>query len=265
MVSSLQAGIPRIAVITGGASGMGRVMASRLAQGGWRVAIVDLNAAMLSETARLSPGITPYTADVADAAQVRDVVARITAELGPIDRLATAAAIMPALAIDAMPAETFAKVMRINYEGTVNFVKAVLPQMQERRAGQIVLFGSTAGVIPAEHFAAYGATKAAVNLFGEVLAQETRGSGIRVLQVRPAAVNTPLIAQASGEGGLKGLDRQLKKGSMAGPETIVDAIEAALAKPGADVLYPTGEAWFAQFIRRLSPGLTWKLVRAMSQ
>ncbi|HKY92957.1 MAG TPA: SDR family oxidoreductase [Nevskiaceae bacterium] len=258
-------GISRIALITGGASGMGRVMAVRLADRGWRVAIVDLNPAMLAETAGLAPGIRTYTADVADTAQVRDVVGKITADMGPIDRLATAAAIMPALAIDAMPAETFAKVMRVNYEGTVNFVKAVLPQMRSRGSGEIVLFGSTAGVIPAEHFAAYGATKAAVNLFGEVLSQETRGTGIRVLTVRPAAVNTPLIAQASGEGGLKGLDRQLKKGTMTGPETIVDAIEAALAKPGLDVLYPTGEAWFAQFIRRLSPGLTWKLVRAMSQ
>lgn len=261
---TIPAGPSRIALITGGASGMGRVMSVRLAQAGWRVAVVDLNAAMLQETAALAAGIQTYACDVADAAQARDVVARVESDLGPIDRLATAAAIMPALCVSAMPAETFAKVMRVNYEGTVNFVKAALPGMLTRGRGEIVLFGSTAGVVPAENFSAYGATKAAVNFFGEVLAQETRDTGVRVLTVRPAAVNTPLISQASGEGGLKGLDRQLKKGSMTPPEKIVDAIEGALQK-GVSVLYPTGEAWAAQVLRRLSPGLTWKLVRTMSQ
>lgn len=256
------AGASRVALITGGASGMGRVMAVRLAGAGWKVAIVDVNAAMLAETAAMASGISTYTCDVSDPAQARDAVSRAQSALGPLTRLATAAAIMPAHPVTEMSAETFAKVMRINYEGTVNFVKAALPTMLERRAGQIVLFGSSAGVVPAERFSAYGCTKAAVNFFGEVLAEETRGTGVQVLTVRPAAVATPLIAQASGE--LRGLQRQLDKGNMTRPEAIVDAIEAALGK-GKSVLYPTGEAWAAQFLRRLSPTLTWKLVRAMSQ
>jgi NAD(P)-dependent dehydrogenase (short-subunit alcohol dehydrogenase family) len=253
----------KVALITGGASGMGRCMALRLAEAGAQVVIVDLDQKMLDETAALSPNIHARHCDVTQARDIAEVVTEVQRGLGPIDRLATAAGIMPARSIAEMPVENFAKVMRVNYEGMANTVKAVLPQMQQRRSGDLILFGSLAGVVFTKHFAAYNASKAAVNAFAEVLAQELAGSGIRVLNVRPSAVKTPLIAQATGDGGLKALRKSADSGRMATPEQIVAAIEVGLEK-GLHVLYPGGEAKFAAILRRLSPALTWKLMNKVS-
>lgn len=253
-----------VALITGGASGMGQLMALRLARAGRRVAIVDLNQKALDATATQANGIHAFACDVTDAAQLQSLVDRVEQELGPIGRLATAAGIMPAQSVSAMPVERFAQVMRVNYEGMVNTVKAVLPHMQARGRGDIILFGSLAGVVFSQNFAAYGASKAAVNAFGEVLAEELRGSGLRVLTVRPGAVDTPLIQQATGEGGLKGLQKQASSGRMASPEQILDAIEAGLQK-GLSVVYPNAEAKIGQLLRRLSPSLTWKIANAANR
>jgi NADP-dependent 3-hydroxy acid dehydrogenase YdfG len=250
-----------VALITGGGSGMGRLMALRIAQAGGKVAIVDVNDEGLRETSSHSQNIRPFRCDVTDPAALGSVAGTVVEEWGKIDRLAVAAGIMPALTIADMPAGKFSQVMRINYEGMVNAVKAVLPHMQARNSGEIVLFGSLAGVVFSQNFAAYGASKAAVNAFGEVLAAELKGSGVKVLTVRPGAVDTPLIDQATGNGGLAGLRKQKAKGQMASPEQILDAVEAGLGA-GKDVVYPTADAKFAQWLRRFSPALMWRLVNA---
>jgi len=254
----------KVALITGGASGMGKVMALRLAQAGATVGVVDMNRQALDEIGAQHPGIRPHAADVTDAAAIEALASRFQDEAGPIDRLVCAAGIMPALKVADMPAAKFAQVMRVNYEGTVNTVRAALPSMLQRRRGEIILFGSLAGVVYSQGFAAYCASKAAVNAFGEVLAQELASSGIRVINVRPAGVKTPLINQAVGEGGLQGLKKQAERGQLASPEAIIDAIESGIEK-GRSVIYPNGEAWIGQLLRRLSPTLTWKLVNAASQ
>lgn len=253
-----------VALITGGGSGMGRAMALRLARAGWRVAVADVNRPGLEETAAQAAGMATFFCDVTDAQAVAQVVAEVELQWGGIDRLAVSAGIMPARSIADMPAETFAKVMRINYEGLVYTVKAVLPRMQERRRGEIVIFGSLAGVVFSQNFAAYNASKAAVNAFGEVLAHELGDSGIRVLTVRPAAVATPLIDQATGDGGLAGLRRQARSGRMATPDQIIDAIESGL-RQGRYVVYPNAESRIGALLRRLAPELTWKLANAANR
>ena len=253
-----------VAFITGGASGMGREMALRWARSGGHAAVFDRDPAMLASLVAAAPSIIPFQGDVTDGATVAAAVAEAERTIGPLTRLAAAAGIMPALSISEMPADRFAQVMRVNYEGLVNAVTAVLPSMVQRGKGEIILFGSLAGVVPSKNFAAYNASKAAINMFGEVLAEEMAGSGVKVLTVRPAAVRTPLIDQATGVGGLKGLERQARGKSMATPDQIIDAIESGL-KRGAKVVYPTGEAKFGQFIRRLSPTLTWKIVNAANR
>lgn len=254
----------KVALITGGGSGMGQVLALRLARAGAKVAIVDLNEGGMAATVKQSAHIKAYRCDVSDAAAIAAVVTQVEAELGPIHRLAVSAGIMPAASVEDTRVETFAKVMRINYEGLVYTVKAVLPRMRQRGRGEIILFGSLAGVVFSKNFAAYGASKAAVNAFGEVLAHELSGSGIRVLTVRPAAVATPLIQQATGEGGLAGLRKQAKSGRMATPEQIIDAMEVALAK-GRYYVYPTGESRVGALMRRIAPELTWKIANAANR
>jgi NAD(P)-dependent dehydrogenase (short-subunit alcohol dehydrogenase family) len=247
----------KVAVVTGGASGMGLLLATRLAKRGAKVAIIDLNDAALSETAAGNPGITPFRCDVADLPAVEATVAQIESRLGPISYLAHAAALMPGISLLDMSAEKINRLMEINYGGTVNTTKSVLSLMRSRRSGQIVIFGSIAGVIPGAGLGAYCATKAAVNFYAETLIHENAGSGVRILLVCPPAVNTPLIRQAV-EKGPKALANSAKTGkNMASPESIIDAVEKAIAS-GRSIIYP-GQAAMLQVMRRVSPSLMWKL------
>lgn len=252
----------KVAVITGGASGMGKEMAVRLAAQGAQVVIADLNQESLDAVVAATPQIRAMRCDVTDPAAVQALLDTVEREIGPVFRLTVSAGVMPAGTVNDMPPAAFARAMRINYEGLVYSVKAALPYLLPRRQGQIVLLGSLAGEIFSQNFAAYGASKAAVNAFGEVLTEELRGTGVQVLTVRPAAVATPLIQQATGEGGLVGLRKQLSTGRMATPETIINAIERALQAGRHGHLHPTAEAKVGAWLRRLSPHLVWRIANA---
>jgi short-subunit dehydrogenase len=86
--------------------------------------------------------------------------------------------------------------MDINYFGMVHVCQTVLPAMVARNAGEVILYGSTAGMVPMQRFGAYGTSKAANNFYARVLIAENR-SKVRMTLVFPPAVNTPLLDQAS--------------------------------------------------------------------
>lgn len=246
----------KMAIVTGAASGMGRLMAQRLAEAGKRVAMIDVNAAALEELARGSNLLSAYSCDISDAVAVAETVARIREENGPVDRLVHAAALMPTGPIETMPAAQFMRLMAVNYGGTVNITKAVLPDMLQRHSGEIIVFGSIAGVVPTQEMGAYCATKAAVGAYMEVLMHEHENAGIDFLLVCPPVVDTPLLAQMQ-NGGPGSVAGRIQQGKAMKPGAVLDAIEKALSK-GRQIVYP-GEAHAAQVMRRWMPNLTWKL------
>ncbi|MBB3048093.1 NAD(P)-dependent dehydrogenase (short-subunit alcohol dehydrogenase family) [Litorivivens lipolytica] len=248
----------KIAVVTGGASGMGRRTALRLAQRGVKVAILDMNEEALASTSSESDNLTPFRCDVSDLKQVRGVIEKIETSLGPIDQLTHCAAIMPSAPLIDMPADLITKMMAINYNGTVHLTKVVLPLMQARKRGLIVIYGSIAGYVMAPELGAYNATKAATNAYAEVLIHENRGSGVHILAVNPPMVNTPLIDQAVQT---KNIRESREKGRLASPDFIVDEVEKAIAK-GKEFLYPGAEAKILTWLRRFSPGLLWRIIKA---
>src|SRR5512134_4070262 len=134
-----------------------------------RVAALDVNEAGLRETRGDHEHIRTYAVDVTDARAVADTVRRVEAELGPIDRVMNAAAIMPTDRILDQDADLVNRIMAINYGGTVNVTMAALPGMVARRRGDFVNFASVAGWMPSLHFGAYNASKFAVVGFTEVL------------------------------------------------------------------------------------------------
>lgn len=248
----------KIALVTGGASGMGRICALRLAKRGARVAIFDLNEEGLRSTAAEHPQIQAFRCNIADQQEVNARIAEVVASLGAIDHLVHAAALMPAHALADQSADSVESLFKVNFFGTVYLIKALLPAMQQRASGTMILFGSIAGFAFVPKMGAYCATKAAVNTYVECLQNETRGSGVAIHLVCPPAVNTPLIDQTISTDTPGSIKEAQKSGRLANPEKIVDAIDRGVAR-GKDIIYP-GEAWFLMIWKTLFPKLWWKVV-----
>jgi NAD(P)-dependent dehydrogenase (short-subunit alcohol dehydrogenase family) len=248
----------KIALVTGGASGMGRIIALRLAARGAKVAIFDVNEDGLKETAERGDGISPFICDISNVADVEAKVAEVASTLGPIDHLVHAAALMPSHQLINETHESMERLFRINYFGTTYLVKSVLPAMMERKSGRVIVFGSIAGHAMVPHMGAYCASKAAVYSYIEILQNEIRDSGVNVHLVCPPAVNTPLIDQSLQTDAAGSMKEAKESGRLADPEKIVDAIDKGVAK-NRDIIYP-GEARILMFVHTLFPKLWWKLV-----
>ncbi|WP_158883325.1 SDR family NAD(P)-dependent oxidoreductase [Amycolatopsis anabasis] len=244
------------ALVTGAASGLGRLAALRLAAAGKPVAALDIDHANLESTARRAPAMRTYACDVADGAAVADAVAAATGELGPIELVVHAAGLCRIGRALEQPVDVLRRVLEVNYLGTVHLSRATVPAMVERGHGTLVVFGSIAGWLPSPRLAAYSASKFAVTAFCEVLAQETAGTGVRLLCACPDQVETPLAE------GVRAVDPAVLGGRTgADPAVVLDAIEQALADPRAPLfLFPslgTRQLWRA---RRFAPRLLGKLI-----
>jgi NAD(P)-dependent dehydrogenase (short-subunit alcohol dehydrogenase family) len=248
----------KVAIVTGGASGMGQITARRLAKQGARVAIFDVNDKGLQETAAESGNITAFHCDISSLQNVEAKVAEVIAALGPVELLVHAAALMPSHKLIDHTHEGMEKLFRINYFGTTYMIRSVLPAMVERGRGRIIAFGSIAGIALVPKMGAYCATKAAVNAYVEVLQNEIRSSGVRVHLVCPPAVNTPLVDQTIATDTPGSILEAKKSGRLGDPEKMIDAIEKGVRKD-KDIIYPK-EARLLYLWRALLPKLWWKVV-----
>ena len=243
----------QVVFVTGGGSGMGRLAAQRMADAGAKVAAVDVNEAGLAETAEGREGVHTWRLDVTDNQAVLATVKEVEDRLGPIDRVYSAAAIMPTGLLMEQDTETITRIMDVDYNGVVHVAKAILPGMLERGRGDLINFASIAGWGPSLHFGAYNAAKFAVVAFSEVLYHENRGRGVRIIAVCPPPVATPLLDQATSK------PRMLEIGKPIPPGRVLDAIERDLAK-GKPFCFPTAQTKLAQVMRRFAPGLVWWMV-----
>ena len=243
-----------VTLITGGASGMGLLLAKKLLAAGDTVALVDINP--VQDPALASAHA--FTCDMSDTEATQALVQEIGATLGDVTRLVHCAAIMPGGDLGEMDALQINRVMAVNYMGTVNITKAVLPAMLAKDSGQIAIIGSMAGSVLTHGLGAYCASKSATNTFVEVLQQENRSNNVQIMLICPPMVDTPLVNQAV-EGGPKSLGLAKSSNRMASPETIVDAIIQGLQN--GDALVQPGEAKFMMWLRRFSPAFLWWVMR----
>lgn len=248
----------KAAIVTGGASGMGRIIALRLASRGTQVAIFDVNEEGLASTAAESPNLHPFRCDIASPDDIADKVAAVEEALGPLDLLVHCAALMPSHKLVDESHASMERLFSINYLGTVAMVQAVLPGMLERNAGRIIAFGSIAGHAHVPKMGAYCATKSAVNTYMEVLQNELRDSAVKLHVVKPPAVNTPLVDQTLATDTPGSIVEAKKSGRLADPEKVVDALEKGVAKE-RNIIYP-GEARLLLLWSTLFPKLWWKTV-----
>lgn len=246
-----------IALVTGAASGMGRIAAQRLAAGGATVATVDVDAEGLATTARRSPNTRTFPCNIADADSVSAAVQRIGAELGPVDRLVHAAGLCRVGSALHQPLDALHRVAQVNYLGTAHICRAVVPGMVRRGVGSVVLFGSLSGWLPSPRLAAYSASKAAVAAYTESLSEEIAGSGVRVTCVCPGQVETPLAE------GVRAVDAAVLGGQRgADPHRVLDAVDVALARDRPPLFLFPGSSRPLAWARRAAPGVLRKLVSA---
>jgi len=183
----------RVALVTGGASGIGEAVVRRLLAEGARVATLDLNEAE-------SEGALAIAGDVSRSEDVEAAVQRVKTELGPIDVLVCSAGIPgKSLPSTEIPDEEWKRVLAVNADGVFYCNRAVAPGMAERGYGRIVNVASIAGKEGNPMAAAYSASKAAVIGLTKAIGKDLARTGVLVNCVAPAVIETPILAGVSQE------------------------------------------------------------------
>jgi 3-oxoacyl-[acyl-carrier protein] reductase len=186
----------RVAIVTGGVSGIGEGIAARLAAEGARVSLWDRDAAARAKAEAAHEAVV----DVTDADAVQRAAADTAAALGRIDILIACAGITgPNASTWEYPIDEWDRVIDVNLNGVFYCNRAVVPYMLRRDYGRIVNIASIAGKEGNPNAAAYSASKAGVIGLTKSLGKELAATNIRVNCVTPAAVRTPLFAQMTQE------------------------------------------------------------------
>lgn len=183
-----------VAIVTGGASGIGEAIVQHLLEAGAKVASVDVTHVDGVVDERW---ITRYC-DVADQTSVETVIASVEAEFGPADILVLCAGIVGAHPLQDYPEDTWRRIQAVNLDGCFYFLRTMIGPLMERRRGRIVMVSSGAAVRPVLGQAAYSASKAGLIGLAKVTALEAAPSGVTCNVVAPGLVATPLTTRVFG-------------------------------------------------------------------
>jgi 3-oxoacyl-[acyl-carrier protein] reductase len=191
----------KIALITGAGRGIGRATAIALAKEGVHIGMLGLNMSNLekvsAELAEYGVTISAATADVTDLESVSHAVEHITSELGPIDILINNAGTAKFGDFLELAPEEWEKIIQVNLMGVYNVTRTVLPEMIDRKTGDIINISSSAGQRGAAVTSAYSASKFAVLGLTEALMLEVRKHNIRVTALTPSTVATDLAFETN--------------------------------------------------------------------
>jgi len=197
----------RVAVVTGGASGIGLGVARSFAADGYRVAILDYREAAAAAAELTDGGATAVAVDVdvADRASVEAGFARVRAELGPVEILVTSAGIESFTPVLDITGERWDQIIGVNLTGTFTCIQAALADMIPAGWGRIVTISSSSAQSGAPDMAHYVASKGGVIALTKALAVELARGGITVNTIPPSLVDTPMVHQAEAAGDFPGL------------------------------------------------------------
>jgi NADP-dependent 3-hydroxy acid dehydrogenase YdfG len=188
----------KVAIITGGAGGIGKALGVEMAARGCAIVLADVNEELLEATAAELRGVGALVmsrvVDVRDADAVKGLVRDAHRDLGRIDYLFNNAGINVCAEIFDTSLEDWNRLIDVNLRGVVHGVHAALPVMREQGFGHIINTASAAGLIPAAAEGAYAATKHAVVGLSSALRVEAEASGVRVSVVCPGLVDTAILS-----------------------------------------------------------------------
>ena len=252
--------LPRIALVTGAGRGIGAAIATRLHDDGFTVYGTtrkpDASAPPISAIAMRS-------LDVRDDQAVAALVGDIVQEAGRIDVLVNNAGAMLAGAIEEVSRDEARDLFDTNFFGAISATTAVLPHMRGARRGRIIFISSVLGFLPAPFMGIYGATKHAIEGFAETLDHEVREFGIRSILVEPGFTATNIVDKqrettrklpeyaAVRSRVLRKFADDTRSGST--PESVADAVAAAVAAAAPKLRYPVGPARSLSLLRRFVP------------
>ena len=189
-----------VAAVTGAGSGIGRALACALAERGCALALADIDAAGLSETAQMVAGkarkVTTHEVDVADRAAVEQFAAAAVEQHGRVNLLINNAGVALGGTVEQVSIDNIAWLFSINFWGMVHGVKAFLPTLQKQPEAHIVNLSSVFGLFAPAGQAAYAASKFAVRGFSDSLRQELAGTSIHVSCVHPGGIKTNIALRA---------------------------------------------------------------------
>ena len=234
-----------VAVVTGGASGIGLGVARHLAADGHDVAVLDQNGAGAGAAAAelQAAGVRALgvEVDVADRQSVAAAFARVRAELGPVAILVTSAGIEAFDPLLEISAERWDRIIAVNLTGTFSCVQSAVPDMLDAGWGRIVTISSQSAQSGAPNMAHYSASKGGVIALTKALAVDLARQGITVNSIAPSLVDTPMARAAEATGDFPGVDvigPMVPLGRAGTPADIAAACSFLCAESGS---YITGQ------------------------
>jgi acetoacetyl-CoA reductase len=213
----------RVALVTGGTRGIGKAISARLKADGYRVAATYAGNTAAAEAAAAELGIAVFKWDVADEVQCKEGIAKIEAELGPVDVLVNNAGITRDAAMHRMTGDQWREVLRTNLDSLFYMTRPLIEGMRARSFGRIISISSINGQKGQAGQTNYSAAKAGIIGFTKALAQENASKGVTVNAIAPGYIDTDMVA-AVPEDVLKKIISTIPVGRLGKAEEVAHAV-----------------------------------------
>lgn len=188
----------KVAVVTGGSSGIGFAIAAEFAKEGAKVIITGRNQKRLNTAvASIGENCTGLEADVSNIVVMKSLLEKVKQDYGRLDTIVANAAVGEHAPIASITEKQFDSMVDTNFKGVLFMVQSALPLMTS--GGSIILVGSTASVAPPPGMSVYSAIKAGLRMMMRSIIQDIKGSGIRINLLSPGAVDTASLRDALGK------------------------------------------------------------------
>jgi 2-hydroxycyclohexanecarboxyl-CoA dehydrogenase len=235
----------RVAVVTGGAAGMGAAIGHRLAGQGCKVAVLDIDGEAAEQTAKdlQSSGATAIAApvDVSDRGAVDAALARVRAELGPVEIMVTSAGIDRFESFVEISLESWDRMIAVNLTGTFHCIQSAVPDMLAAGWGRVVTISSSSAQSGSNRMAHYVASKGGIISLTKALALELAPNGITVNTIPPGFIDTPMARRAEARGDLPSIDAVAARTPVRRAGTPDDIAAACAFLCSDDAGYITGQ------------------------
>jgi NAD(P)-dependent dehydrogenase (short-subunit alcohol dehydrogenase family) len=214
----------KVAIVTGGAQGLGIAIAAAYLAEGSSVAVIDINPDELDRAReKLKPSggkLLTRVTDITDRDAVRDFVQSATDELGPIDILVNNAVWAKYQQLHEVDEETLDRMISVGLKGQIWMIQAVAAGMTGRKSGSIINMSSISGMVGMAYSPVYAGVKGGIDGLTRALAVDLGQSNIRVNAISPSAIPSPMSWRILGEAGWEGRKRRTPLGRIGKPEDI---------------------------------------------